>query len=504
MRLSIPSRSDAETERLRILDQYPLDRSDENRLNRIARLAAEICGAPIGLVSIVEENRLVFIGRAGLDVYETAREHSFCVQAMGQVEAIVVNDATRDDRFEASPLVTGELGIRFYAGQPLVSPEGQPLGALCVIDHTTREGLTPMQADALATLGEVVMSLLDGLRADARAELAQTESLVQVAELEQRFAVLADSLPQLVWSTPPDGLSDYFNGPWCDFTGLPAKASYGTGWLSLLHPADAPVAAQAWNRAVTTGRSYETRYRLRRHDGVYRWVIARGLPLFDANHNVMRWIGTCTDIDDEMANADALELLSQELHHRIKNIFAVIGGLVSLSSRSHPDAADFAAELYGRILALGRAHAFIGSPGSRSDGTMHGGLKGMLDELFTPYMLTGSNRITITGDEIAVDDRSATPLALVFHELATNSAKYGALGVDDGTVEIALEAGDPVCLRWIEKGISKTGEAMPSGFGSRLIDMSIKRQLGGSYISTWGESSLELAISIPFGNVQRV
>lgn len=499
-----PNRSEAEAERLRILGQYPLEKSDADRLNRIAQLAAHICDAPIGLISIVEENRQVFIGRIGLDVCETEREHSFCDHAMRQPEIMVVEDATQDHRFEDNPLVTGDLGIRFYAGQPLVSPEGQPLGALCIIDHEPREGLTAAQKDGLATLGELVMSQLDSLRADVRAEQDRSESLSQVAELEQRFAVLSDSLPQLVWSTPPDGMSDYFNGPWVEFTGLPAKASYGTGWLSLVHPEDAPVAAQAWDKAVSTGRSYEVRYRLRHHDGDYRWVIARGLPLFDAEGQVTRWIGTCTDIDDEMANADALELLSQELHHRIKNIFAVIGGLVSLSSRSHPGAADFAAELYGRILALGRAHAFIGSPGSRSDGTVHGGLKGMLGELLSPYIVAGSSRIAITGDEIAIDDRSATPLALVFHELATNSAKYGALGAESGTVEIALEDRDPVCLRWIEKGIAASGEAKPSGFGSRLIDMSIKRQLGGHYETQWGSDSLELAISIPSGNIERV
>lgn len=498
------NRSDAEAERLRILGQYPLEKSDENRLNRIARLAAQICNAPIGLISIVEENRQVFIGRTGLDVCGTEREYSFCDHAMRQAEIMVVEDAAKDPRFFDNPLVTGDLGIRFYAGQPLVSPEGQPLGALCVIDHNPRDGLTAEQSEGLATLAELVMSQLDSLRADVRAEKARTQSLSQVAELEQRFAVLSDSLPQLVWSTPPDGMSDYFNGPWVEFTGLPAKASYGTGWLSFVHPEDAPIAAQTWNKAVATGKSYEVRYRLRRHDGAYRWVIARGLPLFDADGQVMRWIGTCTDIDDEMANADALELLSQELHHRIKNIFAVIGGLVSLSSRSHPDAADFAAELYGRILALGRAHAFIGSPGSRSDGTVHGGLKGMLAELLSPYMVVGSSRILITGDEIAIDDRSATPLALVFHELATNSAKYGALGAESGTVEIALEDKDPVCLRWIEKGIAKSGESKPGGFGSRLIDMSIKRQLGGSYEMQWGSDSLELAISIPSGNVERI
>lgn len=499
-----PDRSDAEAERLRILGQYPLERTDESRLNGIARLAAQICETPVALVSIVGEDRLAFIGKVGYPLCEGVKDNSFCSHVLDCETAMVVNDATKDPRFAENPLVTQESGIRFYAGLPLVTPEGQRIGALCVIDIVPRDGLTPAQMESLATLGELVMSLLDALRADAQAQKARDQSMIQLAELEQRFAVLSDSLPQLVWSTPPDGLSDYFNKPWVEFTGLPAKASFGTGWLSLVHPEDAPVAAQAWTKAVGSAKSYEVRYRLRRHDGVYRWVIARGLPLFDAEGQVTRWIGTCTDIDDEMANADALELLSQELHHRIKNIFAVIGGLVSLSSRSHPGAADFAAELYGRILALGRAHAFIGSPGSRSDGTVHGGLKGMLGELLSPYIVAGSSRIAITGDEIAIDDRSATPLALVFHELATNSAKYGALGAESGTVEIALEDRDPVCLRWIEKGIAASGEKKVGGFGSRLIDMSIKRQLGGDYETQWGADSLELAMRIPSGNIERV
>lgn len=495
--------TDREAERLRVLAEYELDAQSSTQLDRIARLAALSCDAPIGLVSIVEGDRQVFLGKSGLDVCETAREHSFCAHCMLGDGAMIVPDAREDARFHDNPLVTGMPGIKFYAGQPLVSPEGYPLGALCIIDDKPREALNDAQAEALETLAQVVLSVLEGLRADAGRRAAQNQSLRQVAELEQRFAVLSDSLPQMVWSTPPDGLSDYFNRPWCEYTGQPAEASYGTGWLGFLHPEDAPNAANVWNRAVSSAEAYEVRYRLKRHDGAYRWVIARGLPLHNAQGDVVRWIGTCTDINDEMANADALELLSQELSHRIKNIFAVIGGLVSLSSRHHPGADAFAQELYERIMALGRAHGFIGSPGSRSDRASHGGLSGLLSELLLPYRDNGSERIRISGDEIEIDDRSATPLALVFHELATNSAKYGALGRSTGSVDIVLEASDPVRMRWIERGIDAQGKERSAGFGSRLIDMSVTRQLGGTFSTAWSEDGLEIAIAVPRHNLAR-
>lgn len=495
--------NDAEAERQRIVGLYPLDPEGSEQLDRIARLAALSCNAPIGLVSIVEADRQIFVGKSGLAVCETSRADSFCAHCMMGEAAMIVPDATLDERFRLNPLVTGAPAIRFYAGHPLISPEGQPLGAICVIDSKPREGLSGAQSEALETLAQVVLSTLEGMRADAAVKAAQSQSLIRVAELEQRFAVLADSLPQLVWSTLPDGRSDYFNGPWCEFTGLPAEASYGTGWLSLLHPEDAPGAAHTWNRSVRSNEPYEIRYRLRRHDGVYRWVIARGHPLHDGEGNVIRWIGTCTDIHDEMAAADSLELLSQELTHRIKNIFAVIGGLVSLSSRNHPEAADFARELYDRILALGRAHAFIGSPGGRDASSLHGGFKGMLTELLAPYIDKAGGRIVVKGDDLIIDDRSATPLALVFHELATNSAKYGGIASETGTVEITLSAGDPLRLTWTETGVAVSGENKAPGFGSRLIDMSVQRQLGGSYTTRWIDGDLNIEIAIPLQNLSR-
>ena len=494
--------SHAEAQRRRVLSEYPIGPGSTPRLDRIARLAAQICDTPIGLVSIVEEERQSFVGRFGLDVCDTDREYSFCAHAMLGQQAMIVGDALADDRFRDNPLVTGAPGIRFYAGHPLVSPEGIPLGALCVIDQYPRKGLSSDQTEALETLADVILMVLDSLRAEAASRAAQQVSVTRVAELEQRFAVLADSLPQMVWSTRPDGHTDYLNRQWCEFTGLPAEASYGDGWLGLIHPEDSPGTAHAWSEALATGNAYEARYRLKRNDGSYRWVIARGLPIIDSANRVTRWIGTSTDIDDEMKDAETLELLSQELSHRIKNIFAVLGGLVSLSSRNHPDAAEFASELYNRILALGRAHGFIGSAGNREAGEGNG-LKGMLAEMLKPYATGEQDRIHITGSNVSVDDRSATPLALVFHELATNSAKFGAISSDNGTVDISVEQGDPIRVHWIERGIASDIERGESGFGARLIDMSIRRQLGGEYETIWSDGRLDIIITVPQANLRR-
>lgn len=133
--------------------------SKSGQLDQITDFAARLFDAPIALVSLVERDRQFFPGKTGLDVDETPREVSFCQHAMLGTEIMVVPDATRDERFAANALVTGDPGIRFYAGAPLVSSEGVPLGALCVIDRTPREGLTDLQRQGLSVLADNVMTL---------------------------------------------------------------------------------------------------------------------------------------------------------------------------------------------------------------------------------------------------------------------------------------------------------------------------------------------------------
>jgi len=117
-------------------------------------------------------------------------------------------------------------------------------------------------------------------------------------ESEEAFRALAESVPQMVWMCTPDGLNVYFNQRWVDYSGLSLEESYGRGWNTPFHPDDKQPAWQAWNHAVETGDTYNIECRLRRADGIYRWFLTRGAPLRDSTGNVVKWFGTCTDIDD--------------------------------------------------------------------------------------------------------------------------------------------------------------------------------------------------------------
>ena len=285
-----------EEERLAVLHAYGiLDTPAERTFDDIAALAAEICNAPIALVSLVDDDRQWFKARVGLDASQTSREVSFCAHAMREPDTMVVPDATLDPRFRENPLVTDEPRIRFYAGALLRPKEGVPLGSLCVIDTRPRpDGLTDLQQRSLERLARQVVSLLELRRAVREREA----SLLAQADSEARFRVLADSMPQMVWSASPDGLHDYFNARWYEFTGAAAGATDGEAWNDMFHPDDRDRAWTLWRHSLETGLPYEIEYRLRHYSGVYRWTLGRATPLRTASGEIIRWFGTCTDIDD--------------------------------------------------------------------------------------------------------------------------------------------------------------------------------------------------------------
>jgi GAF domain-containing protein len=148
------SLANAETEkrRLKVLWQYEvLDTIPEQLFDDLTELAAVICEAPIALISMVDERRQWFKSRFGTTVEETSRDVSFCAYAIQQSELFIIPDATQDERFANNPLVISDPKIRFYAGAPLITPDGYGLGTLCVIDKVPRE-LRPDQKQALRIL----------------------------------------------------------------------------------------------------------------------------------------------------------------------------------------------------------------------------------------------------------------------------------------------------------------------------------------------------------------
>ena len=477
-----------EPARLHIIEDYDPDAlEDDPELSAIVKFAAKLCDVPVAQVTLVEEERQRFLAREGIEERETPRSMSFCAHTMLQPDMLEVVDATQDPRFAENPLVKGDPYVRYYAGHPLVSVEGAPLGSICVVDLAPREGgLSELQREGLQVLAQAVMRRLQSRREG----LAATR---EIERSEARFRALIDSMPDIAFSANQEGRFDYFNQRWHEYTGLTGEFDQETS-RKVLHPDEYDRIMEHWGKSLASGTPYENENRLRRHDGEWRWVLIRAIPVPVNKSGRLRWFGTITDVDEAHKLSESRDTLAKELSHRIKNIFAVVTGLVSLQVRKAPEHKPFAEKLVETLHALGRAHDFV-RPAS---GSTRESLLGLLDVLFAPYR-TGADetRIRVHGSDTAIGQRAATPLALVFHELATNSAKYGALSVDEGHVELeVIDKGEDILLRWSERGGPEPEDTGETGFGSRMVEMAVTGQLQGSWDRRFEKSGLVVELDL--------
>ncbi len=335
---------------------------------------------------------------------------------------------------------------------------------------------------------------------------AQVEAERALQASEAKYQVLTNAMPQMVWSTLPDGFHDYYNAQWYEFTGVPEGSTDGEAWNGVFHSEDRDRAMETWRHSLATGEFYQIQYRLRHRSGDYRWVLGRAQPVHDESGQIVRWIGTCTDINEAKKAAEQNELLSRELSHRIKNIFAVISGLISLSARRTEALKPALGDLLGRISALARAHDFARPHSPESMPNMGvSSLHGLLKELFRPYRDEQDQRIVVAGDDVPIDDRSATPIALVIHELATNSAKYGALSKAEGWISVNIAcADDDLSIDWLETGGPKlAGIPKRTGFGTELAEIGVARQLGGTIDRDWRATGLRVKIEVKASRLHR-
>lgn len=179
-----------ERDRLEILNRYAiLDTLPEQQYDDLTFLAAQICGTPMSLLSLIDRDRQWFKSKFGIDIEETPRDLSFCAHAILNDGVMEVPDATQDERFLDHPFVVGESGIRFYAGAPLVTPEGAKLGTLCVVDRTPRH-LTPYQLQALEALARQVVAQMELWRTVKRLEAADAARQQAVSHLAANAALL--------------------------------------------------------------------------------------------------------------------------------------------------------------------------------------------------------------------------------------------------------------------------------------------------------------------------
>ncbi|MGE0223021.1 MAG: ATP-binding protein [Acetobacteraceae bacterium] len=195
-----------------------------------------------------------------------------------------------------------QVGLRAYACFPLFDSTGKLLGTFC-FGSTRRNAFTDEEVEFIRTLCHFVALAWQRLRAEAA-----------LRESEARFRVITDAMPQLVWSTRPDGHPDYCNQRWYDITGISRAQRGPFEWHSLIHPDDKAEARCRWTHSLATGEPYQAEYRLRTATGEYRWMLGRAVPVRDpATGAITRWFGTCTDIEETIAARETLRRTREDL-----------------------------------------------------------------------------------------------------------------------------------------------------------------------------------------------
>jgi two-component sensor histidine kinase len=253
-------------------------------------------------------------------------------------------------------------------------------------------------------------------------------------------------------------------------------------------------AAFAATRAVVG--AYEIDFRIMVGD-VIRWISARGLGNDSGLYEHLMF-GVFLDVTGRKQAEEGHELLAGEMSHRVKNLLAIASGLTQITSRSTTTAPEMAKELTERLAALGRAHDLVRPlPGHQGQAALLGDL---LSILLAPYEDMGafSGRIRVAVPRMGVGEGAATALALVMHELATNSLKYGALSAETGTLDVSGSADDEdVTIVWTERG-GPTVEPPngATGYGSKLVIRSVSGQLGGSITYDWSSEGVIAVLKI--------
>lgn len=429
-----------------------LDQPGDAQFGHLTELVRMMLGAPVAIVSIVDEHRQVFAGHCGLpepwaSLGETPITHSFCQHVVERGEVLSVSDANAEPLVRHN-LAIEDLGVIAYLGVPIHLPGGELIGALAAIDTQPR-----LWTDHDRKLLESVAVIVDK---EIRVGASERKFRTLFREMQEGFyvgEVIRDESGRGV-----DFRFDEVNPSFGRLTGLDIAQTNGA-LLSAVAPDALPVMLQVFTEVVD-------RHAGRVHVGPSalqggRWFETRMTPLGND-----RLIGFFSDVTDRKSAEELQDVLNQEMSHRLKNTLMMVQALAQQTLRTVTEREPVEA-LEKRITALSSAHDILFEK-NWTDAPVEAISRAAMERLCI------GERVGFHGPPVQFGPKATLSMSLLLHELATNALKYGALSTATGRVELSWREDDThFHLAWRELDGPPVSPPVRKGFGSRLIAMGL-------------------------------
>lgn len=454
-----------ESERSSALHSYNvLDTPRESDFDDLARVASEICGAPIAVVNLVDTTRQFFKAEVGLSVRSTPLETAFCRHALLQEDVLVIPDATMDVRLRCNPLVTDAPHIRSYAGALLKTPDGLPIGTVCVLDYTIRE-FTDQQVEMLRFLARQAMTQLE-----LRKTVSKQRFLLARAQIAERtkanFERVVRQASDFIGIADDRGRVMFMNDAARELVGLRPDETLPHDVMSYIAEEDRDIFREEVVPLIRAGESCEREIRLRDFGtGNAVPALFTMFPMRDDQDAIVGYGVVTKDLTEQKAEEIRRTEMMAEAAHRIKNTLSIVQAIVSQSLKTAGTLQDAKDVISKRVAALAKAQDILTS----AEGAM-ADIADVVSSALAPHD-GGFGRFTVNGPSRRLAPPQALGLSLALHELATNAAKYGALSGDQGQVHInwTVDELGEFAFDWTETGGPVVTVPVRTGFGSQLI-----------------------------------
>lgn len=415
------------------------------------------------------------------------------------------DDIRKDPRFGANEpyfgMPKGHLPVVSYLAVPVVSRTGEVHGGLFlahdepgVFDEEAEETVAAIAAHAAIAIDNA--RLLEAARRGTEAER-------RVREANAWMAAIVENSDDAILSKSLDGIISSWNASAQRLFGYTAEEAIGRH-VTILIPEDRLHEEDEIIARIRRGERLEHFETVRRRkDGGLLDISLTVSPVRDAQGVIIGASKIARDISDRKRAQQHQNLLLREMNHRVKNLFSVTTGLISVSAHSAKSVEELAVSLRERVLALSRAHDLtlpeFGSEVTAEAGTT---LFALLGAIIAPHDDPGAPRMTITGTDVPLRGSTLTSLALLLHEFATNAAKYGALSMPSGRLTLqALIEGEMLVMTWTESGGPAVAAGkVPEGFGS-LLERATVQGLGGEVARDWLPGGVVIRLRLPLAHL---